>query len=142
MIITTVTTKFNHRIFLTDINRHSTNMSCSSSPKWLREIVTNVTVKLKFTKKPENSLLESNQLYYDEVLKIYREAFEKLIECSITFSDILMGIKDAYEDALRIRDHRISHFKTQDVSIILFYWFLSLKSIIISAFKIVIILYI
>lgn len=50
------------------------------------------------------------------MFKVYQEAFKNLIECSITYSSILQDIKNAYENALLLRNERIAQFIAQDVS--------------------------
>lgn len=50
------------------------------------------------------------------ILQIFQEAFNNIITSSITYSNILQNIKEAYDNALRIRDERIGQFITQDVS--------------------------
>lgn len=50
------------------------------------------------------------------LFQVYQEAFKSLIDGSITYSGILSEIRQAYENALNVRDERISQFITQDVS--------------------------
>lgn len=49
--------------------------------------------------------------------QIYREAFKKLIDNTITYSKILNAVRNAYEKAIQIREERISQFITEDVSV-------------------------
>ncbi|XP_028172714.1 translin-associated factor X-interacting protein 1-like isoform X2 [Ostrinia furnacalis] len=87
----------------------------SATPKHVKDVYSLVSNKLKFVKKPTSDLLETQQLYHDEVLEIFREAFDTVITSSVTYSRILEKIKEAYESAIKIRDNRIAEFITQDL---------------------------
>ncbi|XP_045777495.1 translin-associated factor X-interacting protein 1-like [Maniola jurtina] len=86
----------------------------SVSPKYIKTIQSKIESKLKLVKRTNSEIFEIKQMYFDEVLEIYQEAFKDLIECTITHSSLLSKIKIAYEDALQIRDERISQFIIQD----------------------------
>ncbi|CAG5055732.1 unnamed protein product [Parnassius apollo] len=88
-------------------------MNTNYAVKYLKEIEKTIATKINLVKEP-SELLESKQHYYDEVLKIYQEAFTRLIEYSVTFSKLLNEINKAYRNALHARDERISLFITQD----------------------------
>ncbi|XP_053614978.1 translin-associated factor X-interacting protein 1-like isoform X1 [Plodia interpunctella] len=91
-------------------------MTCHGSPKYLQQILCTVASKRKLVKTSSNSdILEQQQIYHDEILKIYQEAFKTLIENTTTYKDILSEVKQSYENALNIRDERISQFITQDL---------------------------
>ncbi|XP_032519802.2 translin-associated factor X-interacting protein 1-like [Danaus plexippus] len=83
-------------------------------PKYLRNIENELEVKLKQLKQSTSEILDKKQIYYDEVLKIYRDAFTSLANWTSTHSSLLNKIKNAYEDSLRVRDERICQFQTQD----------------------------
>ncbi|KAI8419706.1 hypothetical protein MSG28_008393 [Choristoneura fumiferana] len=87
----------------------------NSTPKYLQEINSRVSMKLKKVKRTCSEILETRQLYEDQVLEIYQEAFNELIQYSVTYSSTLINIKQAYDSALQIRDERISQFITQDL---------------------------
>lgn len=53
------------------------------------------------------------------ILQIFEKAFKILINASVTYSGILNRIKQAYDNALEVRNKRISQFITQDVSTVL-----------------------
>ncbi|GBP31952.1 Translin-associated factor X-interacting protein 1 [Eumeta japonica] len=85
-----------------------------SFPKFVSDIQASVDEKLKKLKKPESELLKTIQSYYDEVLEIYRDAYKKVIEKTVTYSNILSEIKSAYENAIEVRNERITQFIAQD----------------------------
>ncbi|KAM3959398.1 translin-associated factor X-interacting protein 1 [Aphomia sociella] len=89
-------------------------MTQNSYPKYLKEILASVAKKLERVKKTSSEVLETQQLYCDEILEIYQEAFKDLINNTTTYSSILNEIKQGYDNAIDVRDERISQFITQD----------------------------
>ncbi|KOB79305.1 putative translin-associated factor X interacting protein 1 isoform 4 [Operophtera brumata] len=89
-------------------------MTTVNAPRHLKNIEYKLHEKLKLVIPPCSELFETQQLYHDEILEIYQEAFRNLIENTLTYSGILSETKKAYENALEIRDKRISQYITQD----------------------------
>ncbi|XP_059048780.1 translin-associated factor X-interacting protein 1-like [Achroia grisella] len=89
-------------------------MTQNNYPKFLKDLMMTVRKKVEQVKKTSSEVLETQQLYYDEILEIYRESLKALIENTATYSSILSEIKQAYDHAIDIRDERISQFITQD----------------------------
>lgn len=114
----------------------------NGAPKYITTIESKIESKLKSVRRTNSEIFEIKQIYFDEVLEvgvflsffifvyfskirkvsiilysqIYEEAFNDLIACTITHSSLLRKIKNAYNNALHIRDERISQFIIKDVS--------------------------
>ncbi|XP_012544202.3 translin-associated factor X-interacting protein 1 [Bombyx mori] len=89
-------------------------MSNRKFPKYLKELEYEISAKLKLIRKTNSELLEMKQLYTDQVLEIFRTALQYLISHTVTYATVLKSIKTAYDNAIEIRDERISQFIVQD----------------------------
>ncbi|XP_077299477.1 translin-associated factor X-interacting protein 1-like [Arctopsyche grandis] len=75
--------------------------------KFLVEIERKIKTNLLLLKKDDSKLLSDKIIFVDDVLKIYRDAFDGLLNNVTTFKNLLFDIKIAYENSLNIRDEII-----------------------------------